>query len=644
MSSSGPTPSDEQAKILAHDPRRHARVMAGPGTGKSLTSVWLAEKVQEREPDLRVRMVTFTRSATQALADKLEKAKLKVSEPSTIHSYALGLLMGHPVLASIPTPLRIPDSLEQELIHKHIAEILRKTRGFPKVKANHIGGLEREMASQWETLDERPTPSDPRLQAAYVGVWKEHRATFGYTLLSELPFQAWQMLRDHEPPIVPPDLLVVDEYQDLNRVDIALVRELADRGSRVIAIGDPDQSIYSFRLAAPEGIREFPRTFEDAARYRLSLCFRSGAEVVQPARTLIDTSTEREGAVNLQPNPEQSSRFYYARFSGHKAEAVGVAKMIAARHEQGVPLRDIVVLVRSKPERFQKLLEPELEERGIDLVKSDWVDDVLAGGVLRKRLCYLRLAVDQKDSLAWWVLLHRTSGIAEAFINHIYELARSNEETFGEALLGRHPQFRDAPSGSSIRTAERLVRETLFRTDRLSEKIAQAELGEAGWGGWIVEKVGSSDLSEAERELLLTVGDALSDEDDLNRFLGQLTPIAKDLANRADAVRLMTMTESKGLTVDSTFVMGIEEGLVPHPKGRIEEEKRLLYVAMTRAERLCVLSFAKWRRGQTGRQGAGQTERSRGRSPLLAGLPGLDWVPGEDVVHGVQDGVVLPEL
>lgn len=616
--------------------------MAGPGTGKSLTSVWLAEKLQERDPELGVRMVTFTRSATHALTDKLEEAELKVSESSTIHSYALGLLMGHPALASIPTPLRIPDAVEQELVHKHIAEILRKTRGFSKVKSNHIERLEREMASQWETLEEKPTPSDPRLQAAYVGAWKEHRATFGYTLLSELPFQAWQMLRDHEPPIVPPDLLVVDEYQDLNRVDIALVRELADRGSRVVAIGDPDQSIYSFRLAAPEGIREFPRTFEDAASYRLSVCFRSGEGVVRPARMLIDTLTEREGSVELKPNPERSSRFYYARFKGYKAEAVGVAKMIAARHEQGVALRDIAVLVRSKPERFQDLLEPELAKRGIGLVKTDWVEDVLAGGVIRKRLCHLRLAVGQKDSLAWWVLLHRTSGIADTFINYVYELARSNEETFGETLLGSHPQFRDAPGGRSIRTAERLVRETLFRADRLAKKIADAELGEEGWGGWIVENVGSGGLSETERKLLLTVGDALSEEEGLNRFLGQLTPIAKDLASRADAVRLMTMTESKGLTVDSAFVMGVEEGLMPHPKGHIEEEKRLLYVAMTRAERLCVLSFAKWRRGPTGRQGSGQTDQSRGRSPLLAGLPTIDWTAGNQVVADVEAGVVLP--
>jgi DNA helicase-2/ATP-dependent DNA helicase PcrA len=610
--------------------------MAGPGTGKSLTSVWLVERLQERDPELRVRMVTFTRSATQALTAKLEMAKLKISEPSTIHSYALGLLMGHPALASIPTPLRIPDSVEQELIHKHIAEILRKTRGFSKVKSDHIEGLEREMASQWETLDEEPTPSDPRLQAAYVGAWKEHRATFGYTLLSELPFQAWQMLRDHEPPIVPPDLLVVDEYQDLNRVDIALVRELAERGTRVIAIGDPDQSIYSFRLAAPEGIREFPHTFEDAARYRLSLCFRSGEGIVRPARMLIDTSTEREKAVDLKPNPERTSRFCYARFKGHKSEAVGVAKMIAARHEQGVALRDIAVLVRAKAEWFQDVLEPELQQRDIDLVKTDWVENVLAGEVFRKRLCHLRLAVDRKDSLAWWVLLHRTRGIADAFINHIYEVARSNEKTFGATLLGRHPQFRDAPSGSSIRTSERLVRETLFRADRLARKIAQAQLGEKGWGGWIVEKVGPGDLSESQKELLLTVGDALSDEEDLNRFLGQLTPIAKDLASRADAVRLMTMTESKGLTVDSAFVMGVEEGLVPHPKGHIEEEKRLLYVAMTRAERFCVLSFAKWRRGRTGRQGAGRTDQSRGRSPLLSGLPGLDWTEGDELVSAVQ--------
>lgn len=644
MSKSPLTPSDEQERILGHDPSRHARVVAGPGTGKSLTSVWMVERFQTKAEELRVRMVTFTRAATQELAKKLAGTDLKVSEPSTIHSYALGLLMHHQALADIPTPLRIPDSIETKFIHSHIAERLRTFMSFEDIRADQIKDLEREMASQWASLDESvetAADNNPRLQAAYVGLWKEHRKVFGYTLLSEMPFQAWLLLRDHEPPLVTPDVLVVDEYQDLNRVDIALVKELAERGTSVIAIGDPYQSIYSFRLAAPDGIREFPVAFEGACDYQLSRCFRSGEQIVGASSALIDTATDRRDGVRLKPNPKRSDRFYYARFKGEVSEARGVAEMIAARCEQGVPARKIIVLVRGKPERFRKILEPELAERGIRLVEVDWVDQVLAQDSLRKKLCYLRIAVDREDSLAWWVLLDRHNGIAADFWQYVYEAARG-KATFGETLMDLHPNFPEAPSGTSVSEARRLVRETLFRADRLHTKIEEADLGQYGWGGWILDHFGRDEFTPEAIELLESVGEALSATEELNRFLGQLTPIAEDLAGQTDAVRLMSMTKSKGLTVDSAFVMGVEDGLVPHPKGEIEEEKRLLFVAMTRAERLCVLTFAKWRRGQTGHQGEGRTDQSRGRSPLLSALPQFDWTPGDDVVAEVTAGVALP--
>ena len=142
-----------------------------------------------------------------------------------------------------------------------------------------------------------------------------------------------------------------------------------------------------------------------------------------------------------------------------------------------------------------------------------------------------------------------------------------------------------------------------------------------------------SHLGENAVRMFEEVGRVVPVERGLGYFLGQLEPIARDLATQSDAVRIMTMTASKGLTVNTCVVMGVERNLIPHPRARVDEERRLLYVAMTRATDMCVLTFARRRRGQIARLGAPSVNRPRGRSPLLENLPIGQWRNGRDVVN-----------
>lgn len=237
--------SDEQRRIVDHPVGRNGRVLAGPGSGKSFTATALLARLIDSDAPPRAKMLTFTRAATAEFAGKLADAELadEVERPSTVHSHALAVLMGmegH----GLPEPLRIVDSWETAwLVHPYLSRTL-KAHGFATATPGLVKKLEGEMAAGWEKLDESLvllSELDPALRTAYVAAWQEHRAVFGYSLLAELPSRAARALEDKGEDYPPRlDLLIVDEYQDLNAADIAFVAAHAALNVSVLAIGDDD--------------------------------------------------------------------------------------------------------------------------------------------------------------------------------------------------------------------------------------------------------------------------------------------------------------------------------------------------------------------------------------------------------------------
>jgi DNA helicase-2/ATP-dependent DNA helicase PcrA len=493
--------------------------------------------------------------------------------------------------------------------------------------------LEREMSAQWEALDPDLVllgAVDPTLRNAYVGQWQAHRAVFGYVLLAEIPFRACNYIEDFAPDLQGLRFLVVDEYQDLNRADIKLLQLMAEQGVKLLAIGDDDQSIYGFRMAAPEGIAEFPATFRTANDYPLTVSMRCGGNVLEAATSLIETAPARVRRPRLSPVAgAPPGTFAYLRFPNQRREAVGVADLVARRIRDGVSAKDIAILVRSSVDSWAALLIPELQARGIDVVDTDWVARGMQDPSLRRALAVARIAVERSDSLAWWTLLHLTRGIAEEFIEQIATQC-GRGETFGSCLLRTAPTFGGLGSRQSVGTAAKLIREQLTAVEALD--IAGTPTAPGGWGTWLANRVVHGALSDDASRLLKLVGAAVPAEDGLASFLGQLEPVGKDVALQADAVRIMSMSSSKGLTVNSAFVMGVEAGIMPHPTADPHEERRLLYVAMTRATTNCVLTAAARRTGPTARHGTPNVNQPRGRCPLFDGIIGSGWQSGEDFV------------
>lgn len=614
-------PTDEQQAILAHDCRQHARLRAGPGTGKSATLVALVDQLLGNDDAPRLRLLTFTRAATGELAKKVSEHPSAAAErPSTIHSFAISVLVRNPGAGDLPEPLRIADDWERQQV---VYPTLARRAG---VTVPRLRKLVTEMAANWESLQPEEDPSvDAAERGRFHAAWGEHRNIFGYTLLQELPYALRKALRDH-PDLdgVDYDLLIVDEYQDLNACDLDVIKLIAARGCAVIGAGDDDQSIYSFRKAAPEGIRRFLDDYAGASDYTLSITQRCGSRIVEWATHVIAADPDRLARPELAAaEGSPAGEVALLSFAGHVAEPQGIAKLVdrLVRREQ-VPASEILVLLRGDYQgSFSNRIKAELDRIGIVYSDPDVVDRMLAEAGNRRLLEILRLVADRDDSLAWASLLKLQPGVGNSFTSYIYDRARIARSRFGATLLAAYEErFPDAPAVSANRARD-LIEAVLGWLDR----HALPENVELGWGQWIVENDGDDVVpspSDELRELLLVLDDLTEADAGLGRYLGQIAPLGKDREqNESSGVRIMSMAAAKGLTARATIIAALEEGIVPRPDADLAEERRLLYVAMTRAKEFTYCTWARRRTGPTARAGAPRISERRSHCHFLNGGP-----------------------
>lgn len=603
-------PTDEQRRIFEHPPDRHARVLAGPGTGKSTTMVALLDRLLSEHDSLKIRMLTFTRAATAELAQKIDSHSDQVDRPSTIHSFAISILLRNPGSGGFPEPLRIPDTWESKnLVRPNLAQ-------RAGVSVRTLSKLIQEMASNWESLTENMNPEImDEDRTRFIGAWDEHRRILGYTLLQELPYALHSALSNHDDlDGIDFDLLIVDEYQDLNACDLGVIRLLSERGEcKVIGTGDDDQSIYSWRNAAPEGIRRFPDTYDQADDYTLSVTLRCGKKIIEWANHVIQGDPDRPASRTvLAPLPASpDGEVGLLNFPGEKSEAKGIATLVHALISDGLEPKDILILMRTDNNgTFSKPIKEEIEK--LDIVCSDpsYVMNLLENKDNRKLLELLRLFVNTNDSISWASVLVLTQGVGTTFIQYIYNKAKERGATFGEELLQEYDNnFPDAPS------SKRKVIEAMNSIFNSFENIElPAQQPEEGWGHWIIDFAENNNFAPTPtsefQELLISIDELIEKEQPFNRYLAQIEPLGRDLAqSKSNGVRIMNMGGSKGLTVRATIIAGVEEGLVPRPESEISEERRILYVAMTRAKEYLFCTWAGRRRGPTARAGGGSRTR-----------------------------------
>lgn len=274
---------DQEQKQAASHVGCHACLVAGPGTGKTLVItrriVYLVDE-KGVDPDSIVAL-TFTRAAAAELRRRVAEELGEERSPRiwTLHSFALRQLLRNSELApDILKPIRIADDWEERHI---ILEDLANTLGIDVRQARQKLW---SLSAAWESLradaEGWPEPSpDPK----FIGAWEEHRLVYGYALRAELVYRLKLAVEQYEGF----DLegasghVLVDEYQDLNRCDLAVVRALVDRGAELFAAGDDDQSIYGFRRAYPQGIREFLQDYPGGVLLKLRVTKRCDPQILK---------------------------------------------------------------------------------------------------------------------------------------------------------------------------------------------------------------------------------------------------------------------------------------------------------------------------------------------------------------------------
>jgi len=579
----------------------HARLLAGPGTGKTLT---LTRRIvhlineQDVSPD-EILVLSFTRAAIHELRERvnseLESQGKRLPRISTVHSFALRqLLKNSEIISTLPRPLRIADDWEERWI---IQEDL-KQRLNTRIK--EIQGKFNLLSADWQTLVE--SFPDPR----FLGAWHEHREIYGYTLRAELVYQLKRALERELDFKLESNFkyILVDEYQDLNCCDLAVIKALGDR-SEVFCAGDDDQSIYGFRFAYPEGIRRFTEDYVPSTSLELEYCKRCDKKILDLGLFIANLDYERYPKP-LKPMPgSDEGEVHLLCFRDQEQEAKGVAKLcrylLDTQHYQPA---DILILIRiDSNKRFSSILCAALESQDLPVAVSADAGSPLDYDDSRILLSILRILVNPEDHLAWRTLLKlRRNNIGDETILGIYNLADSEGITF-TAALGR---IEDSPEilprlGNKLADELKTIRQLLAQFE-CHEELEEHEGNESNEMMDKISQIAEVVIpDEGLRNEIFTYLTRVAEASNSSTIADLGTAISTSLEDKEqevdkDKINIMTMHKAKGLTAKAVFIVAAEDEYIPLQLGEKEgDERRLFYVSLTRAEHHLYISYCQWR-------------------------------------------------
>ncbi len=613
----------------------NARLLAGPGTGKTKTltgRVLFLIEVRGVEPR-KIVALTFTRAAAYELRDRINKelAGKYADRPTvaTLHSYALrNLLHNAARIDALPQPLRIADDWEERHI---ILEDLKRLMGG-ETSVDDVRDKLKDLSADWNTLGIEGDPAQQKADARFVGAWREHRGLYGYTLRDELVYELKRALqRRGDVELVPPtEHLLVDEYQDLNACDAAVVDAIRQRGAKVYGAGDDDQSIYGFRHALPVGIRSFLERYAPAGDLKLEVCHRCDKAIIALARYVAALDVH---SLPKPLNPRDGAgdgEVLLLRFGDQTEEADGVASI--CRHLiDNVDHKpdDILILLRNdRYSKFSKPLVAALGAAGVPCrlkVNDDTPLDTDEG---RIALSFLRLCHFKYDSLAWRTLLMVSQkGLGDGAFRALYDAARGAGLTVGQLLTEKDltpvPRF-----GAKLQAARTAILQQLLAASSTLETPADGSPAPPLFdrvSGMFNAVVKDSN----ERAKMLEYVKTVITESDATTAAGLLQALSAadsetEQAIVPGAVNVLTMHRAKGLTARTVIVVAAEDEYIP---GRQEgtpaegDERRLLYVSLSRARERLVITYTDKRTGQQRHTGRTSGEKTRNLTRYLQDAP-----------------------
>ena len=608
--------NDKQREAVAA-PAQNMLVLAGAGSGKTRVLVhriaWLMQV--EQVPASAILAVTFTNKASAEMRGRVEQllgGRLFGLWLGTFHGLAHRLLRAHHLDANLPQDFQILDSDDQLRLLKRILKgmNLDEKQWPPRQAAGFINARK----------DEGLRPKDIQvlndpLQKTYQRIYQVYQDTCDRAGLVDF---AELLLRAHELWLHKPHILahyqdrfrhiLVDEFQDTNSIQYAWLQMLAGQQARVMIVGDDDQSIYGWRGARVENIARFLRDFPGAETIRLEQNYRSTGTILKAANTLIANNAERMGKELWTDGEEGESIALYGAFN-EVDEARFVVERIKQWRQQDGLLSEAAILYRNNAQSRvleEALIQARLPYRiygGLRFFDRQEIKDALG---------YLRLVNNRGDEAAFERIVNTpTRGIGERTLGLVREAARDRQVTLWQsawALVDEKVLTGRAASAVSrflalINQLEDETRELPLhvQTDRVIElsglkAMYQAEKGEKAQAR--VENL--EELVSATRQF------TPSEDDDMPLLSAFLSHAALEAGESQadqfdDAVQLMTLHSAKGLEFPLVFMVGVEEGMFPSQQSaeesqRLEEERRLAYVGMTRAMSKLYISHAESRR------------------------------------------------
>lgn len=462
-------------------------------------------------------------------------------------------------------------------------------------------------------------PEVGKIFVAYVQRCKQANAMDFDDLLT----LTYQLFREHEDIrhkyAARFDYVLVDEYQDTNHVQMSIVMQLCQEKQRVCAVGDDSQSIYSFRGANIDNILNYQRQFQGTRLFKLEQNYRSTQTIVEAANSLIKHNRNQIPKDVFSENAKGEKILYKPAYSD-KEEAAIVAKDVKRiKREDGCQYNDFAILYRTNAqsrsfeEEFRKQGIPYRIYGGLSFYQRKEIKDIIA---------YFRLVANPDDEEAIKrIINYPARGIGATTVMKIADCAHQNQVSFWE-VIGAPEQYGLAVTKGTMNKLEtfRLLISSFIERAQTTDvyELGDAIIKESGISQDIMSGKDADDLARQENleEFLSGMSAFVEERREEGRFdelflqdylqdVALLTDADSDGDKDEPRVSLMTVHAAKGLEFPTVFVVGLEENIFPSPLSaasirELEEERRLLYVAITRAEKHCILTNAKnrWRYGK----------------------------------------------
>ena len=596
-------------------------VLAGAGSGKTrVLTTRLARLIDHDGVDpSRILAVTFTNKAAGEMKDRI--GRLLDRRPvgmwcGTFHAIGARMLRAAPHLVGLTPSFTIYDQDDAQTVVKRIMERHRiNTKQFtPRGVHSAISDAKNSLVYPAEYANLALDPFSRAIATVYRDYGEELRranaADFDDLLLLPVRMLAEnpQELQKYQRRF---RFILVDEYQDTNRAQYQLVRHLAGGHDNLCVVGDDDQSIYGWRGADIRNILDFKKDFPAAHVVRLEQNYRSTPEVLALANVVISANTGRMGKI-LIPTRGSGERVTAVRCLDERDEAEFVVEELTARRSpsSGLTLRDFAVVYRTNAQ--SRALEEALRKRAVPyrLVGTVRFYDRRE---VRDLMSYLKLIANPADDEAFRrAVAVPKRGLGDTTIEQLSVAAREAGVSMLAAavraeLLGAiRPAARGALAEFAILIARFADSAKESAVDELLREVVDGIRYDEYLRG---EGPESADRIENVRELITGAAEQVADEEGevgltpLDHFLQRAMLVAEldKLGPDADAVTLMTLHNAKGLEFPVVFITGLEDGLFPLAKAyddpaMLEEERRLFYVGITRAEKKLFLTHAEERR------------------------------------------------